>query len=208
MTNSKKTEEFENNDEVFYFKNEVKKTNPIMYIILAILLAMSVYVLKVNWTNLNQYNEIRSEEKYPVGKIFKDQIGYFGNDYELFKKNSGVNNILSKDEIQKYWNNCIGSCEIPGSNRFKVINEKQEFINWVCNERAKEEKYSGTKYAIWKLNVDGCILTNLDEIKEKDKEEIKSLKWEKQKEMEIYIAIFLVLFLGILNILRNIMKKK
>lgn len=201
-------EEFGNEDEKFYFKDEVKKSSSISYVLLAILTVIAIYILQLNWVNLNQYNNIRSEERYPVQEIFKEQIPYFGHDYKLFKEQSGIKTVLSENELNKYWSNCVGSCEIPATNRFKVISEKQNFINWTCNERVKEEHFSGTQYAIWKLNVDGCLLTNSSEVKAKDKEEISRLKWEKQKEMEGYLVLLLIVFLFILQTTKKIIKKK
>lgn len=205
MTNDK---EFELEDERYYFENNVQKSKSIWYFLLVILVVISLYILKINWINLNEYNSIKSNEKYPVETVVKDQISYFGEDYKKFKANNGVNTVLTGEELEKYWSNCIGSCEIPGTDRFQYISQKQKFINWACNEREKEQHYSATKYAIWKLNKEGCVLTNLKEIKTKDKEEIAHLRWEKQKEMEIYLVILLIIFLGILHSIKKIIKNK
>lgn len=204
----KEEKEFGLEDERYYFKNESPKSNSGIYIILMILCFLSIYIININWTNLNQYNLIKSEEKYPVEMVIKEQIAYFGQDYTKFKNNSGINQVLSEKELENYWSNCIGSCEIPSTDRFQYISNKQEFINWACNERMKEQHYSATKYTVWKVNKEGCILTNLEEVKKKDKEEITHLRWEKQKEMEIYLIILLIIFLGILHSIKKIIKNK
>lgn len=208
MSKETTDKEFGLEDEKFYFKQEVKKSNSIFKFLLIVLIAIFLYIIQINWLNLNQYNQIKSNETYPVETIFKEQIAYYGSDYSKFKNESKVKLILNNEELNKYWNNCIGSCEIPATSRFSLISSNQEFINWACNERVKEENYSATKYAIWKLNKEGCILTNLEEVKKKDKEEIKNLKWEKQKEMEIYLVVLLIVFLGILSVVKKIIKNK
>lgn len=201
-------EEFGLEDDKFYFKDEVSKSSSIFYFLMIVLIAIFFYIIQINWLNLNQYNQIKSQENYPVEQIFKEQISFYGIDYPKFKNESGVNYFLKGQELDKYWNNCIGSCEMPSTDRFTMISSNQSFINWACNERVKEDKYSATKYAMWKLNKQGCVLTNLNEVIQKDKEEIKELKWQKQKEMEIYLVILLIIFLVILSILKKIIKNK
>lgn len=200
--------EFESEDERYYFKNETSENNRELSVLLMVFIVINIYIFNINWTNLNQYSSIKSEEKYPEKLVIKDQIAYFGKDYSTFKKESKVNEVLNAKEVEKYWSNCIGSCEIPSSDRFQYISDKKEFINWVCNERTKEQNYSATKYTVWKLNKEGCILTNLEEVKMKDKKEISDLRWEKQKEMEIYLGIFLFFFLGILHCIKKIIQNK
>lgn len=208
MNQFKQGNEFENEDEKFYFKNNVKKSSVMSYVILVVLIIFEIYTLQVNWFNLNEYGNIKSKENYSSEIINKEQIPYFGNNYKLFKEKSEIKTVLSENELKKYWDNCIGSCEIPATSRFKFISEKQNFINWVCNERVKEENFSATQYAIWKFNTDGCVLTNITEIKQKDKNDIAKLKWEKQKEIDIYIVLFLIVFLLILQTTKNIIKNK
>lgn len=208
MEQENKIDEFGKEDEKYYFKNEVKVFSRWLYVIVLILVMALLYVFEINWTNLNQYNAIKSKEKYPVEEVFKEQISYYGNNYKKFKEKSEVNDVLKEEELISFWDNCVGSCEIPSTNRFKYISNKPSFVNWACNERIKEEQYSGTQYTIWKLNKEGCVLTNIEDVKKKDKEEIERLKWEKQKEMEIYLLIFFVIFLFILNIVRKVIKNK
>lgn len=199
--------EFELEDERFYFKQE-RENSSVFYILLIVWLAIASVILHINWVNLNEYNNIKSEENYPLTTVYKEQISFYGKDYDKFKNNSGVNKVLSKQEVDKYWNNCIGRCEIPSTERFYLISEKQEFINWACNERTKEQQYSATQFTKWKVNKQGCVLTNLEEVKNKDKEDISNRKWEKQKEMQIYLVLLLLVFLLILHSVKKIIKNK
>jgi hypothetical protein len=205
--NINKEKEFKLEEKKDCFKNKFSKSNLFLYLILIILFGLFIYIFKINWYNLNQYDSIKSEERYPQETVYKEQIAYYGQDYNKFKEQSSINKILKDKELYKYWANCIGSCEIPSTDRFRYISEKQDFINWACNERIKEYKFTAIKYAIWKLNKEGCVLTNLEEIKKKDKEEIAHLRLEKQKEIEIYLIILLVNFLIILSLIDKIIKK-
>lgn len=199
---------FELEDERFYFKQTQEKSSSIFYVVLVFLLVLAVMILHINWNKLNEYNSIKSNENYPLTTVYKDQISFYGQDYDKFKQDNNVNKVLSPKEVEKYWNNCIGRCEIPSTERFYLISNKQEFINWACNERNKELHYSATNFAIWKTNKQGCVLTNLDQVKKQDKEDIASRKWQKQKQMEVYLVLLLLVFLCILHIVKKIMKNK
>lgn len=188
------------------FNHDIKKPSFMVYLCFVILIPIWFYSMLFTWGKLNEYNNIYTKEKYPIELIVKEQISYYGKDYTQFKKESGINKILTGKELNQYWNECIGSCEVPASNRFKNISNKQLFVNWVCNERVKEENYSATKYAVWKTNIEGCSLSNLEEVKIKDKSEISSLKWGKQKEMIVSLIVFFISFLGILTNLKIILK--
>lgn len=205
---SKEFSDFDKEEGKTYFNQEIvppKKRHYFWLIVWSISFLLLSYV---NWCNLNDLSKIKSKEYYPVNVIEKDQLGYYGNNYSQMKSNSPVNKLLNNDELNKYWNNCIGQCEVPETRRLKVISKSQEFINWACNERVREEKYTGTKYAKWKLTMEGCELTNIDEIKDKDREEISQLRWEKKKEIGIYLIGILINVLFILNIVKNLIKKK
>jgi len=205
---SKEFSDFDKEEGKTYFNQEIvppKKRHYFWLIVWSISFLLLSYV---NWCNLNELSKIKSKEYYPVNVIEKDQLGYYGNNYSQMKSNSPVNKLLNNDELNKYWNNCIGQCEVPETRRLKVISKSQDFINWACNERVGEEKYTGTKYAKWKLTMEGCELTNIDEIKDKDKEEISQLRWEKKKEIGIYLIGILINVLFLLNIVKNLIKKK
>lgn len=205
---SKEFSDFDKEEGKTYFNQEIvppKKRHYFWLIVWSISFLLLSYV---NWCNLNDLSKIKSKEYYPVNVIEKDQLGYYGNNYSQMKSNSPVNKLLNNDELNKYWNNCIGQCEVPETRRLKVISKSQEFINWACNERVREEKYTGTKYAKWKLTMEGCELTNIDEIKDKDREEISQLRWEKKKEIGIYLIGILINVLFILNIVKSLIKKK
>jgi len=205
---SKEFSDFDKEEGKTYFNQEIvppKKRHYFWLIVWSISFLLLSYV---NWCNLNELSKIKSKEYYPVNVIEKDQLGYYVNNYSQMKSNSPVNKLLNNDELNKYWNNCIGQCEVPETRRLKVISKSQDFINWACNERVREEKYTGTKYAKWKLTMEGCELTNIDEIKDKDKEEISQLRWEKKKEIGIYLIGILINVLFLLNIVKNLIKKK
>lgn len=205
---NKEFSDFDKEEGKTYFNQEIvppKKRHYFWLIVWSISFLLLSYV---NWCNLNELSKIKSKEYYPVNVIEKDQLGYYGNNYIQMKSNSPVNKLLNNDELNKYWNNCVGQCEVPETRRLKVISKSQEFINWACNERVREEKYTGTKYAKWKLTMEGCELTNIDEIKDKDREEISQLRWEKKKEIGIYLIGILINVLFILNIVKSLIKKK
>lgn len=200
--------EFELEDERFYFKKTQDKSHSIYYVLLTVWLALAMLILHINWVNLNEYNSIKSDENYPLTTVYKDQISFYGDNYTQFKNNSKINKVLNSKEVEKYWNNCIGRCEIPSTERFYLVSNKPEFINWACNERNKELHYSGTQFAIWKINKQGCVLTNLEQVKNKDKQDIDNRKWQKQKEMEIYLILLLLTFLCILHSVKKLIKNK
>ena len=205
---NKEFSDFDKEEGKTYFNQEIvppKKRHYFWLIMWSILFLILSYI---NWCNLNELNKIKSNENYPVNVIEKEQLGYYGNNYNQIKSDSPVNKLLNNDELKKYWNNCVGQCEVPETRRLKVISKSQDFINWACNERVREEKYTGTKYAKWKLTMEGCELTNIDEIKDKDREEISQLRWEKKKEIGIYLVGILINVLFILNVVKNLIKKK
>lgn len=205
---SKEFSDFDKEEGKIYFNQEIKPISKTTYFWLIVWSISFLILTYVNWENLSELNKIKSNENYPELIIEKDQLGYYGNNYEKMKNESLVNKLLKNDELKKYWDNCVGRCEIPETRRFKVISKSQDFINWVCNERVREEKYTGTKYAKWKLTMEGCELMNIDEVKSKDKEEIAELRWEKKKEIGMYLIGILINVLFILNIVKNLIKKK
>jgi hypothetical protein len=204
---SKEFSDFDKEEGKIYFNQEIKPPSKVSYFWLVIWSISFIILSYINWGNLNDLNKIKSNENYPILVIEKDQLGYYGNNYDKMRTESLVNKLLKKEEVDKYWNNCIGHCEIPETRRFKVISQSKDFINWACNERVREENYTGTKYAKWKLTMEGCELTNIDEIKKKDKEEIAELRWEKKKEIGIYLIGILINVLFILRVIKGIVTK-
>ena len=204
----KELSDVDNNEGKIYFNNELKEVSTFKYIFLVFSIFLFFYIFYLNWIQLSEYEQIRSVKNYPMLEIKKEQISYFGNNFIQFKKDNDVNKFLIDKELDNYWVNCIGNCEIPDTRRFKNISQNQNFINWACNERIKEFNFTGLKYAIWKLDTEGCVLTNYEELKKKDEEEINNLKLLKKKEMLKYITVLLIYLLCNLFIIKKIMNKK
>ena len=115
MSKETTDKEFGLEDEKFYFKQEVKKSNVIFNFLLIVLMAIFLYIIQINWLNLNQYNQIKSNENYPVETIFKEQIAYYGSDYsatsfitDFYKfpfESLAVNDIQKNTQSIKYLSN-------------------------------------------------------------------------------------------------------